>query len=259
MLYLIYFFVVFLANSVGALSGMGGGVIIKPALDAVGAHPLPMIGFFSSSAVFTMSIVSILKQVQGGFVIKMERLFAIALGSVLGGYLGNWIFNHLMTLFTNESIVNLIQIIIMILTLVFAIIYARSEKPTLGLQANIWYFLTCIGIGIISTLLGIGGGPINVAAFMVIFGHTTKQSTVYSIFTIFFSQLAKLASSVLITGLAAYDTSYLFVIIPAAVLGGFIGSAINQKLSEEAVNVTYQLIMLFVILLNIYNAWNILT
>lgn len=31
----IYFIVIILANTVGAISGMGGGVIIKPVLDSV--------------------------------------------------------------------------------------------------------------------------------------------------------------------------------------------------------------------------------
>lgn len=258
MLYLIYFIVIFLANSIGALSGMGGGVIIKPALDAIGAHSLATIGFFSSASVFTMSLVSILKQVRGGFAIERERLIAIATGSILGGFLGNALFNYLMSLFTDQTRVNLIQIAIMIATLIFAIIYTRSSQPTLGLRSHIWYFLTCVTIGIISTLLGIGGGPINVAAFMLVFGHTTKESTVYSIFTIFFSQLSKLGTSLFAGGLAGIDPSFLLVILPAAVLGGFVGSSINQKMSNEKIDITYQLIMILVICLNIYNAWKLL-
>lgn len=258
MLYLIYFVVIFLANSIGALSGMGGGVIIKPALDALGAHSLSAIGFYSSSAVFTMSIVSILKQVRGGFEIKTSNLIAIALGSILGGYLGNGLFNYLLNWFPSEGLVNLLQIAIMIITLVFAIIYTRSSQPSFNLSGPFWYFVTCVLIGIISTLLGIGGGPINVAAFMLVFGHSTKESTVYSMFTIFFSQLSKLFTSIFFTGIEGVDASFLWAIIPAAILGGFIGSSLNQKMSEKQVNIAYQAIMLLVILLNVYNGWQIL-
>ena len=38
MIGLIYFVVIVLANTVGAISGMGGGVLIKPILDLIGAH-----------------------------------------------------------------------------------------------------------------------------------------------------------------------------------------------------------------------------
>ena len=51
--YLIYFIVIILANSVGAVSGMGGGVIIKPVFfDSLGFHSLSAITFYSSVAVF---------------------------------------------------------------------------------------------------------------------------------------------------------------------------------------------------------------
>ena len=45
---LIYFITIFLSNTVGALSGMGGGVIIKPVLDFLGFHSLNSIAFYSS-------------------------------------------------------------------------------------------------------------------------------------------------------------------------------------------------------------------
>lgn len=59
---LIYFITIFLSNTVGALSGMGGGVIIKPVLDFLGFHSLNSIAFYSSVAVFVMSISSTYKQ-----------------------------------------------------------------------------------------------------------------------------------------------------------------------------------------------------
>ncbi|MGH2335518.1 sulfite exporter TauE/SafE family protein, partial [Enterococcus faecalis] len=59
---LIYFITIFLSNTVGALSGMGGGGIIKPVLDFLGFHLLNSIAFYSSVAVFVMSISSTYKQ-----------------------------------------------------------------------------------------------------------------------------------------------------------------------------------------------------
>ncbi len=45
MIGLIYFVVIVLANTVGAISGMGGGVLIKPILDLIGAHSVAGISF----------------------------------------------------------------------------------------------------------------------------------------------------------------------------------------------------------------------
>ncbi|MBG9982998.1 sulfite exporter TauE/SafE family protein [Aerococcaceae bacterium DSM 111020] len=258
MVYIIYFIIILLANTTGALSGMGGGVIIKPALDALGFHSLTAIGFFSSAAVLTMSIVSIYKQVRGGFEVDFQKLLAIALGSIFGGMMGDRLFVYLTILFPNESTVNLIQIIVMIIVLGASILYSRGEQKSLYLSGTPWYFFVSLFLAIISTLLGIGGGPINVAAFILMFGHSTKASTTYSIFIIFFSQVAKLSTIGLTTGFGGFDLSVLAAILPAAVIGGYVGSTLNQKMTDDQVNVAYQLITSGVLLLNLYNGFQIL-
>ena len=45
MIGIIYFLVIILANSVGAVSGMGGGVIIKPVMDFFHFHDVASISF----------------------------------------------------------------------------------------------------------------------------------------------------------------------------------------------------------------------
>ncbi|EGF47401.1 hypothetical protein AAULR_24991 [Lacticaseibacillus rhamnosus MTCC 5462] len=43
--------------------------------------------------------------------------------------------------------------------------------------------------------VGIGGGPINIACFLFLFGFGIRQATIYSIVTIFFSQAAKIVQA----------------------------------------------------------------
>ena len=54
MIYVIYTLVILTATSLGAVAGLGGGVIIKPLLDLVGAHDPSTINLYSSVAVFVM-------------------------------------------------------------------------------------------------------------------------------------------------------------------------------------------------------------
>ncbi len=53
----LYFQLALVANAVGSVSGMGSGVIIKPVLDFVGHDSVVAISFYSTVAVFTMSLV----------------------------------------------------------------------------------------------------------------------------------------------------------------------------------------------------------
>lgn len=251
---IIYFIVIILANTVGAISGMGGGVIIKPVLDTLHFHPLAAISFYSSVAVFTMSIVSTLRQMKNGLKLQLPIAFFVSLGSVIGGILGNTVFESLLRFFSDEKYVQLIQIILTIVTLLFAYFYTKiGNDHSFDLSHPIWYVSIGLFLGFISTLLGIGGGPINVALLMLCFGIPIKEATVYSIITIFFSQAAKLFTIAQSTGFGRFDLTILFYVIPAAVIGGFVGALISGKISSERVTQIYQVVILLVLLLNLWN------
>ena len=59
----LYSIIIFIACTVGALVGIGGGVIIKPLLDFIGVHTVEVVGFISTCAVFAMSISSSVKHI----------------------------------------------------------------------------------------------------------------------------------------------------------------------------------------------------
>jgi uncharacterized membrane protein YfcA len=246
--------VIILANTVGAISGMGGGVIIKPVLDALHFHPLAAISFYSSVAVFTMSIVSTLRQMKNGLKLKIQIALFVSLGSIIGGITGNTVFEALLQLFSDEKYVQLIQIVLTIVTLLFAFFYTKiGEERTFRLSHPLWYVLVGLFLGFISTLLGIGGGPINVALLMLCFGTPIKEATVYSIITIFFSQAAKLVTIAQGTGFGRFDLTMLFYVIPAAIVGGFLGALISGKVTSARVTQIYQIVILIVLLLNLWN------
>ena len=60
MMILIVFLVCFLASVVGAVCGIGGGVIIKPTLDALGILDVSTISFLSGCTVLSMTSYSVL-------------------------------------------------------------------------------------------------------------------------------------------------------------------------------------------------------
>lgn len=250
----IYFVVIILANTVGAISGMGGGVIIKPVLDSLAFHSLAAISFYSSVAVFTMSIVSTLRQFKNGLSLKVNIALFISAGSVIGGALGNMVFESLLTFFSKETYVQLIQIGLTILTLLFAYLYTKYFMgKTYQLSNKGWYLLAGLILGFIATLLGIGGGPINVALIMLCFGIPIKEATVYSIITIFFSQAAKLLTIAQSTGFGRFDLSILIYVISAAFIGGFLGATISGKVSANRVTQVYQIVIILVLILNLWN------
>ena len=92
---------------------------------------------------------------------------------------------------------------------------------------------------------------------MLVFAMPIKEATVYSIATIFCSQLTKLVTIAWGTGFARYDLSILVYIVPAAIVGGLLGARMSRLLSDQAVRRVFQWVVLLVIGINLYNAFQL--
>ena len=255
---ILYFVIIVLANSIGAISGMGGGVIIKPALDLVAQSPLSAINFYSSFAVFVMAIVSTAKQIRGGARVEVGRTLMLSLSAVIGGRLGDETF-RLLSLWLASKQVNLIQIVLTLITLIWALRYAEPRAQAFKYRYP-WLVNGLVGLalGWLATLLGIGGGPINVALLVFCFNFEIKLATVYSIVIIFFSQLSKLVSGLPHLAQDQVDLTLLPYIVVAAICGGFIGASLNRRFSERAVLQLYRVVVVGVIALNAFNGIRLL-
>lgn len=258
MIGLIYFLVIVLANAVGAVSGMGGGVLIKPIFDFIGAHSVAAISFYSATAVFTMSIVSTARQLASGRKINWSIALWVSGGAVLGGVLGNVAFEQLLLVFRDDKMVQLIQILVTVLTLLFAFLYTKYNWRGFALKKVGWYAACGLILGFLASLLGIGGGPINVSLLMLLFAMPIKEATIYSICTIFFSQLAKILTIAFTTGFGAYDLQILWFVIPAAIVGGLLGAKASNVLSPQRVTLVFQTVIVLVLLINLYNGYQLL-
>ena len=102
--------------------------------------------------------------------------------------------------------------------------------------------------------MGIGGGPINVAALTLLFSFSVRDAAVYSVAVIFFSQLSNLSVQLLRGGVQGYDLKMLWAVIPCAVVGGLLGALLNRRCSEKAARITFSLAIFSMIILTLYNA-----
>lgn len=254
----LYFCVIVIANSIGAVSGMGGGVIIKPVLDFIGADSVASVSFYSTVAVFTMAIVSTLRQITAGVKLDWRKVILISSGAVIGGGLGNSLFEAFLKLFANEDHVKLIQIVITVVTLVLAFLYSEYGKKAYHFEQNSIFVLCGLFLGFLASFLGIGGGPINVSLLMLLFSMPIKEATIYSIATIFFSQLAKLVGIGLGSGFLRFDLGMLGFVVPAAIIGGLLGAKLSQLMPADKVTRVFQGVIAVVLLINLWNGWVVL-
>ena len=101
---LVFFLVSILSSIVGSICGIGGGVIIKPVLDAVGIMSVSSISFLSGCTVLAMSIVSVYKNLRAGKVkLNVKIATALAVGAAAGGVAGKAMFQGLKDLMINGA------------------------------------------------------------------------------------------------------------------------------------------------------------
>ena len=76
----LYFLICLAATTAGGISGVGGGVIIKPVLDAVSGMGVATVSFLSGCTVLAMTATSMLRSRGGSVRVEKRRGTLLAVG-----------------------------------------------------------------------------------------------------------------------------------------------------------------------------------
>ena len=252
---LIYFAICIAATTLGAISGIGGGVIIKPVMDAISGMNVSAISFLSGCTVLAMSVVSMLRTKGGDAKLDPKKGTLLAIGGAAGGVAGKWIFDIIKTSFGNDGLVGTIQSILMIALTLGVLIYVlnKAKIRTYNVQNPIACTAIGLTLGVMSAFLGIGGGPINLMVLYYFFSMNTKTAALHSLYIILFSQFTSLCSTFVQGKVPDFDLIVLVAMAVGGILGGFIGRSISKKLTSTNVDRLFCCMLIGITLISIYN------
>ncbi len=130
----VFFLVSFLASIVGAICGIGGGVVIKPVLDMLGLETVSTISFLSGCTVLSMSCYSVTRALsKGDSGVDVKTGTPLAIGAALGGLAGKQLFDLVRSLFENQGRVGAVQAaclgVITLGTLAYTCLLYTSPSP----------------------------------------------------------------------------------------------------------------------------------
>lgn len=257
MVYLIIFCICMLASIIGSICGIGGGVILKPVLDAIGIMSIKTVSFLSGCTVLSMSIVSLSKNIKNNNDFTFNKLFAtiLALGSVIGGIIGKLLFQNILMIFPDSNKIGAIQAGILLIITLGTLIYIINKYKihTHNIKNKLIVFTIGLILGIISSFLGIGGGPINLIVLFYFFSMSTSVASIYSTYIIMFSQISSLTSTIITWNIPYFDITILLLMIFCGILGGFIGTVLNKKIDNKNIDKLVISAMLLIVCINIYN------
>ena len=272
MTYVIFFAVSILASVVGAICGVGGGVFMKPALDAVGVLPVNTITFLSTCTVIAMTsynvITAAINTKKGGNdnLIDWNLTTWLAVGSAIGGVIGKNIYSNIKAGFENQEVVGGYQAMALLIAVFLTLLYTVNKKKFKGFQVKNPAALVALGfvLGTLSSFVGIGGGPMNLAVLFFFLSMPTKMAAQNSLYMILISQTASLIMTFVKGNVptALYqdvDPGLCVMLIGmmlCGIYGGKVGKTLNKKLPSETVD---KLFIILIVVIMALCVWNIYT
>lgn len=253
----LFFVVSFTASIAGAICGIGGGVVIKPVLDMLQMGEVSTINFLSGCTVLSMSLYSVAKSLSAGdSKVEMSTGTPLAIGAAFGGVAGKQLFSAVKALFQGSAAVGGVQAValgvITLGTLVYTLCKSRITTRRTGSKAVC--LLIGLALGVMSSFLGIGGGPINLVVLGYCFSMDTKTAAANSLYIILISQIASLLATLLTGSVPEFQISALLLMIAGGICGGIVGRTLNKKMDNRAVDKLFIALMVLIVAICVYNA-----
>lgn len=248
--------VTFCACLLGTICGMGGGIIIKPVLDAVGVMSVATISFLSGCTVVAMSCWNVGKSfAKKESVIDLHTTPFLGVGAAVGGLLGRQLFNMVASLFADKNTAGGVQACLLLFVTLVTLVYTVKKDRVASMHITSPAVSVFIGLilGMLGTFLGIGGGPFNVAALCLFFSMPTKQAAQNSLFIIMFSQIAGTLKTIFFDGTPTFDWVILLAMVLLGIVGSEMGRKVNRHLNNKQATLFLEGSMVMIVCINLYN------
>ena len=267
--FLILIIIGFLAGTLGSLLGLGGGIIVVPALLFLAPYLSILEGMSHQVAVGTSLVVIIFTGLSSTLTyMKYKKVdyksgFVLFIGSGPGALVGAWVNKSLQSNDFNIYF-GLFMIGCAILLFLnerlkpkqkerkngFIRTYYNEEgqKLTYGFHP-VFGGVIAFGVGFLSGLFGIGGGSLMVPAMIMLFLFPPHIAVATSMFIIFMSSIVSSTTHVV---LGNVNWLYALALVPGAWFGGKFGAHINQKLKSKHIVQLLRIILIIVGLRLIY-------
>jgi len=269
------FIILGMGAAVGFLSGMfgvGGGFLITPLLIFYNIPPIVAVAT-GANQVVASSISGAIAHFRRG-TLDMKLGSVLLVGGLTGATVGNWIFTYLRRLGQLELFISILYVVLltivgglMLLESINALMRARRNEPVTlkkpgqhgwvhGLPFKMRFkkskiYLSVIplialgfGIGILTSIMGVGGGFIMVPAMIYLLRIPANMVVGTSLFQIIF--VSAYTTIVQATTNYTVDIVLASLLMVAGVIGAQYGVRVGQKLRGEQLRALLALLILAV-------------
>lgn len=231
-----------LAGGLGALLGLGGGVVVVPTLEILGArfmttpYTLPQIIAASQVGVLSVAVASSAGYLrQGGFV-RLKEAYQLSPYTVVGGIVGS-----LLLLVLDARVTATIFAVLLVYTGVELVRGINRVERERAQPSPLAKPALAFG-GVMSGLLGIGGGTVQVPVLNLLVGMPFRAAIATSTFMMGFTAIAnasiQIASGKLEPALAGPIA--LGILVGARVMSG-----LARRVPVRALKILFSLLVFY--------------
>jgi uncharacterized membrane protein YfcA len=219
----------FVAGIVGSIIGLGGGIIVVPAMTFLGIPPTitASSSLFAAFSNAVASTASYAKQKRLDYKIGLRLGMMSVPGAVLGAFV---------TASVTPSAFKILFGLVLIASCLYLFIKRNFEsgqseatKQMVVASAAISFFA-----GILSSFFGIGGGIIFVPLMIIGFGLLVKNATATSQLILLFSSASGMITHSIL-GHSGFDYAVLLSI--GAFGGGLVGARLSLEIKERSIRI----------------------
>ena len=232
--------IAFLIAVLFSIMGLGGAIIYTPLFILLGIPPLWAIPMALLLNMITTASASItyLKQKLVDKKIALPMILTSTFGALAGSYFASRIETRVLIILLSFILLFAALRILFFNSIGFTVKYGENKKILIG---------ACMALisGIISSLVGIGGGTF-IVPLLLILGLKTRNAVATSAFIITFTSLSGFLGH-LVFGVQTLDMRILFYAGLAAFAGAQVGSRIIfKRVSPKGISNLFALILLFI-------------
>ena len=172
-----------------------------------------------------------------------------------GGLLGSQLFSAVKAMFDNPNTVGSVQAVCLAIVTAGTLAYTLNKERIRTLRVENKVACVAIGLflGCMSSFLGIGGGPFNVAGLYYFFSMPAKKAAQNSLFIVLFSQLTSTLRTVLFDSVPPFPWAILLGMVLLSIAGSEAGRRINKTIDNRQATLWLEGAMVLVMGISIYN------
>lgn len=254
------------SSIIGSIVGIGGGIIIVPALIYLGMEIGLIDGITPQKAIGTSTVILISTGLSAslGYIknkqadLKNAVIFMVGIipGALVGAHLSQYLTIHRFNLYFGIFLI-IMSIVLMVRDKIKPIKFFQNkkyEKSYTDIKGDTYHYsiapipavLLTFLVGCLTGLFGIGGGALMTPLMIIIFRFPPHIAVGTSMIMIFVSSVSG-ATSHIIQGNIIW--SYAIILIIASFIGAKIGVQINKRMKSATVVLMLRIILM---LLGIY-------